>query len=235
MTTQADYQTTEGARNNSVEEVNSADQSVNEESQNILELTHQEACDFFLKQESYCNFDLPKYFTFEPLLKSIDKSLKGKKLSDFFNKPNGSKSDNPKNYDDINYKILHNKDGKYAWRAFHLINPVLYVSLVHNITSSENWSHIRDRFKLFAKNNNIECASIPRQSLTKDSDKAEQTINWSSNLEQRSLELALDYSYLTHTDLSNCYESIYTHSIEWALHGKAEAKKNLTKKNLTKI
>ncbi len=50
-------------------------------------------------------------------------------------------------------------------------------------------------------------------------------------IEQKSLILALDYRYVLHTDISDCYGSIYTHSIPWAIHTKKEAKK---KKNRSK-
>ena len=50
----------------------------NENSKSILELTHDEARQYFLKQESYCSFDLPEYFKFETLLKSVDDALKDK-------------------------------------------------------------------------------------------------------------------------------------------------------------
>lgn len=33
------------------------------------------------------------------------------------------------------------------------------------------------------------------------------------------MELALNYNYFLNTDITDCYSSIYTHSIPWALHG----------------
>ena len=56
-------------------------QPKNQNSKSILDLTHDEAHQYFLKQESYCNFDLPKYFTFEKLLNSVDATLKDENLS----------------------------------------------------------------------------------------------------------------------------------------------------------
>lgn len=198
-------------------------QSENENSKVILDLTHDEARHYLLKQESYCNFDLPKYFKFEALLKSVDDALSGKKLSDLC-------KDNPRNYEDVNYKILDNKDGKYAWRPLQLINPVLYVSLVHKITAQENWEVIKSRFKEFGEDQKIECMSVPHQSLTDNSDKAEQVSNWWYQVEQRSIEMALDYPCLTHTDITDCYGAIYTHSVAWAVHGKDEAKEKRDEK-----
>lgn len=211
--------------NVSASEALSVVQSENENSKSILELTHNEAHQYFLKQESYCGIDLPEYFKFETLLKNVDDVLKGKNLSDF-------RKENPRNYEDVNYKVLNNKDGKYAWRPLQLINPALYVSLVHKITSEENWQMIKDRFAVFSENKKIECISIPRQSLTQNSDKAEQISNWWQHIEQRSIEMALDYSCLAHTDLTDCYGAIYTHSVAWAVHGKEEAKEKRGTKNL---
>ncbi len=192
--------------------------SITDNNKSVLRFRHKNAQNYFLESESYCNFDLPKYFDFELLLLKVHKILDNKKLYDF-------KLANPRNYD-VNYKILNNKDGRYAWRPFQLIHPALYVSLVHQITTKENWKIIRKKFKDFATDKRIECISIPSKSLTKNSNKAEQVSNWWHKIEQRSLELALDYKYLTHTDITDCYGAIYTHSVSWALHGKKFIKKN---------
>ena len=71
----------------------------------IIDLNEIEAKEFLLKERNYVNFDLPTYFSFQNLLNLIDKQLTGKKLSDY-------RSNNPRDYDDINYYILNNKDGK---------------------------------------------------------------------------------------------------------------------------
>jgi len=187
------------------------------ESSSILELSAKEARKFLLKNESYCSLDLPPYFVFENLLKKVDEKLDGRNLSDF-------QSDSPREYEDINYRILNNKDGTYAWRPFQLIHPALYVSLVHEITEEDNWGFIKKRFKEFSDNKEIKCLSIPRVSLDKEKDKAKQIIYWLHKIEQKSIELALEYEYLFETDITDCYGSIYTHSIAWAIHTRAIAK-----------
>jgi len=183
----------------------------------VLELSHDEARKFFLKAESYCNIDLPPYLVFDDLIAGVDKILEDKKLSDF-----GKKL---RDYDEINYTILNNKDGKYAWRPFQLIHPALYVSLVHRITEENNWTLICKRFEAFKENKSICCLSLPMVSLSKEKDKAEQVSHWWQEVEQKSIELSLDYEYLLETDITDCYGAIYTHSISWALHTKQEAKK----------
>jgi RNA-directed DNA polymerase len=196
-------------------------------SRSIIDMNHNDAKAYFLQGKNYCNLELPLYFTFEEILLGVDKALFGKKLSDL-------KQGNPRLEDNINYKLLNNKDGRYAWRTIQLIHPVLYVSLLQNMTTEENWKIICDRFKKFAKNPKIECISLPRQSLSKNSDKAEQITNWWAEVEQKSIELALDYECLFQTDITDCYGAIYTHSIAWALHDKnfMKQKQNRSKENL---
>jgi hypothetical protein len=190
----------------------------NSNRRSILDLTHAEARTFFLKPESYCSMDLPPYIVFGDLINSVHQELDGKKLSDLM-KPN------PREFDDVNYTILHNKDGKYAWRPFQLIHPAIYVSLVHSITEKDNWQLIRDRFHVFSENDKIRCLSLPVISSSEQKDRAEQVSHWWQEIEQRSIELALDYGYMIQTDITDCYGAIYTHPIAWALHTKHEAKK----------
>ena len=103
--TQVQSQTAQQLDDASTQETLSVVQSENENSKSILDLTHDEAHQYFLKQESYCSFDLPEYFKFEALLKSVDDTLKGKNLSDFWKeivKGEKCSRDNPRNYDDVN-------------------------------------------------------------------------------------------------------------------------------------
>lgn len=190
----------------------------------VLELDCAAAQAFFLKEESYCNLDLPPYIRFDALIDGVHKELDGKKLS--------SLSSGPRDHDDVNYTILHNKDGKYAWRPFQLIHPALYVSLVHHLTEVTAWQLVRDRFNEFSVNPNINCLSLPVMSLTVEKDKAGQINHWWHAVEQHSIELSLDYQYLFETDITDCYGSIYTHSIAWALHTKPIAKDKEKRKTL---
>lgn len=195
----------------------------------IIELSNDEAKEFLLKEKNYINFDLPTYFSFQSLLDLIDNQLKGKKLSDF-------RTTSPRDFDDINYQILNNKDGKYAWRPFQIINPAIYVSLVHCITDTENWELIKKRFRDYQNNDCIECNSLPIVSESEEkTDKESQIFTWWQMIEQKSINFSLDYHYMLQTDITDCYGSIYTHSISWALHGKTEAKKKENKTNKSLI
>ncbi len=190
----------------------------------VLSMTAKQARTFFLKPESYCGLDLPPYFDFGRVLRPVDTFIK--------NKPLSSASSKPRDYEGVNYTIYSNKDGRYAWRPFQLIHPAIYVELTRQMTEPAAWKHIHDRFAEFAKDPNIRCLSIPLASLTKRKDRAAQVLNWWHGIEQASIELALDYNHVYHADITDCYGSIYTHSIVWALHTKATAKANKGDKSL---
>lgn len=198
----------------------------------ILELNHTEARQFFLKEESYFNFDLPHYFVFQAVLQQVSQRLETSNLSDFYgnyiNASGKTKKIVPSDFENVNYKFLNNKDGKFAWRPFQIIHPALYVSLVHNITEETNWNLIVARFGQFASNPKIICCSIPLESDGTQSDKATTVNQWWQLIEQQSIELALSYEYVLHTDITDCYGSIYTHSVSWAIHTKAVAKADRT-------
>jgi len=191
----------------------------------LTDLSSDDARNFMLKESSYINFDLPYYFSFQSLLDQVHDELGTSKLSDY-------KAANPRDLDNINYQLFTNKDGKYAWRPFQIIHPVLYVSLVHKITEEEHWRTIKERFLTFRSLPNIECHSLPVVSESEDiTDTESQIYTWWQLIEQRSIALSLDYRYLLQTDITDCYGSIYTHSISWALHTKEEAKKRNNRNN----
>jgi len=190
----------------------------------VLQMTAKQARSFFLKPESYCRVDLPQYFDFGRVLRPVTKYLESKSLS--------SVSKKPWDHEDVNYTIYSNKDGRYAWRPFQLIHPAIYVEFTKVMTEPTAWKHIRARFADFGENSKIRCLSIPIASLTKRKDQAAQVLNWWQGIEQASIELALDYNHVYHADITDCYGSIYTHSIVWAMHTKATAKANKTGKKL---
>jgi len=193
----------------------------------ILDLNETDARQYFLKEESYFNFDLPNYFVFENLIQAVSNEINGREISTLFATTHqGGQTTRhfPADFEDVNYKFLNNKDGKFAWRPFQLIHPALYVSLVNKMTEQANWNAIVQRFTQFQANPKIRCYSIPLRSDTDQSDKATTVGQWWQTIEQQSLELALKYEYVLHTDITDCYGSIYTHSIPWAIHTKQTAK-----------
>lgn len=196
-------------------------------SQKITELSHIEARNFFMKHSSYINFELPEYINFEELLTLVSPLINNQNIEDICKKEN-KVTDKPSHYENVNHVILSNKDGAYSWRPMQIIHPVLYISLVKLLTKKENWEYIQERFKSYSKAD-VSCISIPRKSDGTQSDKASQVKTWWERIEQHSINKALEYNYVFITDITDCYASIYTHSIEWALDkdGKEEVKKRL--------
>jgi len=186
----------------------------------IIELTCTDARAHFLKGSSYFNGDFPKYISFEPILQAVAVELGGGSYAPF-------KGSNPHTLPNVNYSFIANKDGKFAWRPFELIHPVLYVSLVNALTNETNWNTVKERMASF-EGGIVECCSAPVVSTDYQTDVAAQVQGWWQAVEQRSLAYSLEYRYLVHTDVTDCYGALYTHSIPWALHGidVAKASKN---------
>lgn len=183
----------------------------------IIELSNDEARAHFLKGSSYFNSDLPPYLSFDPILKNVANVLGKKQFSNFI-------SSKPWILPGVNYSFLSNKDGRLAWRPLELIHPAIYVSLVNVICEPKNWETIQKR--LSGNGGVVECCSIPVLSIDLQKDSASQVKSWWINVEQRSLFYSLEFSHLLHTDVVDCYGSLYTHSISWAIHGKETSKKH---------
>jgi RNA-directed DNA polymerase len=190
----------------------------------LIDLSNEEARKHFLKGSSYFNADIPSYISFEPILTDVVAVLNEGSYSAF-------KSANPNNFPNVNYNFLANKDGKFAWRPLELIHPAIYISLVNTICTSDNWRHIQQRFSEF-KAGAVDCCSAPVMSLDNQTDMAKQIRSWWQGVEQQSLIYSLEYSHILHTDVTDCYGSLYTHSISWALHGVKDGKEKKGKKSL---
>lgn len=190
----------------------------------LIDLSNEEARRHFLKGSSYFNADIPSYISFEPILTDVAAVLSEGSYSAF-------KSANPNKFPNVNYNFLANKDGKFAWRPLELIHPVIYISLVNTICNSDNWRHIQKRFSEF-KAGAVDCCSAPVMSLDNQTDVAKQIRSWWQSVEQQSLIYSLEYSHILHTDVTDCYGSLYTHSISWALHGLKDGKEKKGKKSL---
>lgn len=186
----------------------------------VTEMSAEDARDFFLRAKCYSTIDLPKYFDFKTLLDNLAKEMEGKDFDKDIQNEDPSKK-----YSDVNYIFYQNKDGNLAWRKFELIHPVIYIHLVNTITEANNWQTIIQRFNIF-KTDNIECLSIPRNPSNSSSFAADSVTNWWKQIVLRSIDLSLEYDWLANTDITDCYGSLYTHSIAWALHNVKTAKSN---------
>jgi hypothetical protein len=188
----------------------------------VINLNHNEAKDFFMKHESYTTLPLPKYIDFSSLLIEVEKKLNRNTIEDI-------KEVWPSTIENINFKVIQNKNDKYDWREIELIHPVLYVALINDITEKTSWDLI---LKNLESESYIEVTSLPIVSETKESDNSEQISSWYRNFELKTIELSIKFDSMFHTDITGCYSEIYTHSIPWAIHTKDIAKKNQRNKKL---
>ena len=126
-------------------------------------------------------------------------------------------------------KII-NKADNLSWRKLQIINPILYVILVITITTEENWNLITNKIKEYQNKvkDKIFCSSIP---FSNDKNIKNKISSYLKNFENKTIQLSLEYNYIIKTDISNCYDSIYTHSISWAIYGKENVKKVVKKKD----
>ena len=194
----------------------------------VLDLSFSKAKKYFLESQNYCNIQLPVYIDFKPILDYVEGIVGKKDLNGILI----SNKSMPSEFENVNHQILVKKDAQYSYRPIQLINPYLYYLLVKEITSRNNWKEITERFKALSVPN-IEVGSIPK--VRRDADKshsAASVTSWWENVEQRSLEVALQYRYMFVTDITNCYGSIYTHTVAWALLGKERAKSERSNKGL---
>lgn len=178
---------------------------------NILSLDSKEAMDFFLKSEQYHGFELPEYFEFDELLKKVKDTIGSIPYEECL-----QKDVSPEQFSDVNLDILLNKDGRYAVRPIILANPFLYYFLVREITNKQSWKIVKELFKYFQVSHITSCA-LPVIPQEKESfHKSTTILNWWSAMEQRSIELSLEYRYMFVTDITNCYGSVNPQAFDWA-------------------
>lgn len=107
-------------------------------------------------------------------------------------------------------------------RPLSIPHPLPYVHLVYTIT--DNW-------------NELEYTTENENSYVKPEEYADKRLivmdygdDYSST--DNALDLSFGSQFCVKTDISNCFPSIYTHSIPWGLVGYKKAKKERTKKNM---
>jgi len=163
----------------------------------IIDLSNTEAKSHFLKGSSYFNSDFPGYISFKPILDDVASVLNEGSYTGF-------QSNKPDDFSDVNYNLISNKDGKFAWRQLELIHPAIYISLVNTLCEPDNWKKIQERFSKFEAGI-VECCSAPVMSLDSKSDTAKQIISWWKRIEQESIAYSLKFSHILHTDVLEKY------------------------------
>lgn len=185
--------------------------SMGNKAKNILSLNAKEAMDFFMKSSQYQGFELPEYFVFDNLLQTVKKTIADKPYEECM-----QEGVSPEDLPDVNVDILLNKDGHYAVRPLILANPFLYYFLVREVCSEQSWKAVNELFNAFKVPHITSCALpiIPQKAEPFHNSTA--ILNWWNALEQRSIELSLEYRYMFVTDITNCYGSINPQAYDWA-------------------
>lgn len=199
------------------------------ETKNVLSLDAKDAMDFFLKSEQYHGFELPEYFVFDELLQNVKEVVGDTPYEDCLHD-----EISPENLSDVNLDILLNKDGNYAVRPIILANPFLYYFLVREICNEQAWTLMKNLFEKFQVPHITSCA-LPIIPNKKESfHKSTTIINWWSSMEQRSIELSLEYRYMFVTDITNCYGSLNPQAFDWAFSFKGTEHEQNTECSISK-
>ena len=182
---------------------------------NILSLNSEEVMDFLMKSEQYHGFELPEYFVFDEILEYVRKTIGDKPYQECV-----QEGLTPDTLSDVNIDILLNKDGRYAVRPLILCNPYIYYFFVRELCGGDNWRRVVDNFEKCTVPHIKSCA-IPVVAEKKEKfHKSTTILNWWNTMEQRAIELSLEYRYMFVSDITNCYGTVNPQAIDWALSRK---------------
>ena len=132
-------------------------------------------------------------------------------------------SDNWKQY--IYYESVRNIN---VPRPLGIPNPMAYQKLCRCL--SDNWDNLKLHFKQQTASQDYKISRIHiRKRNNSDALFSMSYSNWKTDGTPEP-DLLIGKRYVVKADISTCFPSIYTHSIPWALAGKATAKKKSRKK-----
>ena len=112
-----------------------------------------------------------------------------------------------------------------TYRYFGIPNPFAYEKLSHCI--KDNWDSIREAL---INNTSSQPYTVNKVHLRKlHKSKAIFEMNYSNwKVDYNPIPaLLIGKRYVVHCDISQCFPSIYTHAVDWAIRGKANAKANI--------
>ena len=167
----------------------------------VLTLSAGAARKLFLDHPWYSDLDLPAAYDFTPLLRAVSTHMGNKHFSSFC-------ASDPKSVGSaMNYTHEHSRGGGKS-RSYCFLNPVLYVSLVHELTRPDNWDALRTVVRHLSDDSRIFSGSLPTVPEPEHSLRATNVRRWFHLVEQRSISATMRYPYLATTDIENFYPSI---------------------------
>lgn len=176
----------------------------------VLSLKSSEALDYFMSTRQFHAFELPEYFDFTQVLDYVRKSIGNKSYDECI-------IQSAADLQNVNFDIMLNKDGRYAVRPLMLSNPFLYYFIAREICQAKNWTAIKNCFKHYRVPTITSCALPVIPDEVESFHESTIILNWWNEVEQKSIELSMDYRYMFVTDITNCYGTINPETIDWAL------------------
>lgn len=176
----------------------------------VLSLKSNEALDYFMSTRQFHAFELPEYFDFTKVLDYVRKSIGNKSYDECL-------TQSAADLQNVNFDIMLNKDGRYAVRPLMLSNPFLYYFIAREICQAKNWTAIKNCFKHYRMPTITSCALPVIPDEVESFHESTTILNWWNEVEQKSIELSMDYRYMFVTDITNCYGTINPETIDWAL------------------
>lgn len=113
--------------------------------------------------------------------------------------------------------------GEVGWRRFSLLHPYAYWHIVSSLTEEGAWPVLRS---LLSTPNCVASYTVPRFSLREKKIQGDSIKAWLGFAETDLIADSAPFNHLGVTDIQNFYPSVYTHSLAWAVDGRAVIKKN---------
>lgn len=145
--------------------------------------------------------------------------LSGKSFYDYYIQA-GEPSFEKKGKEYIRYESMRNVN---IPRILSIPNPFVYANLCKCI--SRNWGELQSFFEILLKNQTHKVSRIHLRKMKDRNELFEMNYNHSNNDGDPCEDIIIRNKYKVEADISNCFPSIYTHSIAWAILGKKVAKK----------
>ena len=126
-------------------------------------------------------------------------------------------NDKPKDF--IRYSSMRNIN---IPRPMAIPEPFAYANQAKAL--SDNWTKIQNHFRDKTLNNSFKISRIHLRKLEKKSELFAMNYKNFSKDGDPEQDIVIKSKYVALADISNCFPSVYSHSISWALVGKTVAK-----------
>lgn len=134
-----------------------------------------------------------------------------------------------RSHDFIRYESIRHTN---VPRQLGVPNPFSYAELCLHL--KQNWSYLKKYFDAKTNNNEYKISRIHIRKLKETNSIFKMNYENFSDDGEPSNDLCIKSNYTAHADISNCFPSVYSHSIPWALVTKKIAKQHRSAQCLKK-